>query len=238
MIEKREKEAGKGSQSRRSDPSRLKPSNFYQLQKRVTKIEVKPVKANRLTPEGIGEEVIRAKTDIYQLVKKMNFLEVLRKASLFQHHRRLVPLVLLSSKKQLKAVTKSDNLFLKNQSKTIGRKRKFREYQQVTNMVADEWEKVFEDPIENKQINLSDFERIYLRLKQIRSKMILKDCLQGKLFALCLLFLVVGLIIYGENNFQKGSTFGNFFRRSSLAINCRQQFGSRGRVDDPEEVQE
>ena len=74
-----------------------------------------PLKKREMVVKQALEEVVPSKTEIGWLIKKMNFGEILKASCMEKHHRTLLPLVLLLSRKP------SDEL-MSNSSLDIGKK--------------------------------------------------------------------------------------------------------------------
>ena len=136
-------------QRSRATTSKIKPKNDRELPSSLFQKQLIPFNISQPRPQKNLDEAILDKIDIYHLVKKMNFIEIIKKATLKQHHKVLLPLALLNSKKHGKPKSS---------------------HQSETHFLEGEWEKAFEDPEKAKKLNLADYQKIYLRLKKLKPK--------------------------------------------------------------------
>ena len=90
------------SESLSSDDQHNKEKQL-DLQRKMERRPLKIVNKTQMIagsqPKQLAEEVINSKTHVIELVKRMNLVDILRKASLNTHQRILLPLVVLRAKR-------------------------------------------------------------------------------------------------------------------------------------------
>ena len=136
------------------------------------------------------KEAIEAKTDLRELVRRTCFVEIINRISLKKHHRILLPLVLLNSKKGLKNEfnQKLPKLIKKRENQLLTE----REQQSLQNLENQEFSMIFDQKslkITNRK--LSDYKKIYGELKKVKLSSINileRICTQKILSTLSLLF--------------------------------------------------
>ena len=118
------------------------------------------------------EDVINSKTDVVELVKKMNLVDVLSKVCLKKHHRTLLPLLLLKVRQTSDAESRNPNFDdQKGVPKAVSQPPANFNNELPPN--EDGKEGIKRSPnqvLEKREPHFSDYRRIYEALKRIRPR--------------------------------------------------------------------